>query len=153
MPLLLLSPVFPAGGAIPPAFTCDGSDISPPLEWSGTPTGTQSFVIIVEDPDAPGGAFNHWVAWDLGAGNSGLPGGYRAGQTEPFHQGTNGFGKLGYSGPCPPPGSGPHHYRFIVLALNRKPLMPSPPADAAAVLSAAKPYVIGRAELTGTYSR
>lgn len=153
MPFLLLSPGFSPGAALPSAFTCDGSDFSPPLEWSGEPPNTASYVVLVEDPDAPGGVFRHWAAYDIAAANSGLPGGYRAGQPATFREAKNDFGKYGYSGPCPPPGSGPHHYRFTVLALNRRSLGLAAPSDIAAVLSAAEPYVIARAELTGTYQR
>jgi Raf kinase inhibitor-like YbhB/YbcL family protein len=153
MPFLLLSPGFPPGAPIPREFTCDGSDISPPLDWTGVPPGTASYALVVEDPDAPGGVFRHWAAYDIGAGNTGVPGGFHAGQAAPFLQARNGFGKVGYSGPCPPPGAGPHHYRFILLALSQRMLGLRPPADAAAVLSAAQPYVIARAELTGTYQR
>ena len=153
MPFLLLSPGFPPGAAIPREFTCDGSDISPPLDWNGVPPGTASFAIVVEDPDARGGTFRHWAAWDIGGGNTGLPGGFRAGQVAPFPQARNDFAKIGYSGPCPPPGAGLHHYHFIVMALSQRSLGLKGPVAAAAVLSAAEPYVIARAELTGTYSR
>ena len=80
MPFLLLSPGFSPGAALPSAFTCDGSDFSPPLEWSGEPPNTASYVVLVEDPDAPDGVFRHWAAYDIAAANSGLPGGYHAGQ-------------------------------------------------------------------------
>jgi hypothetical protein len=151
MPFLLFSPGFLPGAPIPREFTCDGSDISPPLDWNGVASGTASYAIVVEDPDAPGGVFRHWAAWDIGAGNTGIPGGFR--QVAPFRQATNDFGKLGYGGPCPPPGSGLHHYHFVLLALSQKSLGLKAPTDAAGMLSAAEPYVIARAELTGTYQR
>jgi hypothetical protein len=150
---LLFSPSFSPGAAIPSAFTCDGGDFSPPLEWSGAPPNTASFVVLVEDTEAPGGAFRHWAAYDIGAGNSGLPGGYHGGQPATFREAKNDLGKFGYSGPCPPPGSGTHHYRFTVLALRQRSVGLAAPSDVAAVLEAAQPYVIARAELTGTYQR
>ena len=152
MPLLLTSPGLPPGGDIPKQYTCDGSDISPPLAWSGAPPGTASYALIVEDPDAPGGVFRHWAAYDIAAAATGLPAGYRASGPAPIGQARNDFGKIGYSGPCPPPGSR-HHYHFTLLALSVPALkLPATP-DAAAVMSAALPYMIARAELTATYQR
>jgi Raf kinase inhibitor-like YbhB/YbcL family protein len=153
MPLLLTSPGLPPGAEIPKQYTCDGSDISPPLAWSGIPPGTASFVIVVEDPDAPGGVFRHWAAYDIAATAMGLAAGYRAGAATPFGQARNDFGKIGYSGPCPPLGAGPHHYHFVLMALNQPRLRLAASADAGAVMTAAAPYVIARAELTGTYGR
>jgi len=149
MPLLLTSPGLPPTGEIPKQYTCD---ISPPLGWSGAPPGTASFALIVEDPDAPGGIFRHWAAYDIPATTTSLPAGYRAGAPAPFAEARNDFGKIGYSGPCPPLGQA-HRYIFTLLALSPARLMVSGSANAAAVISAALPYVIGRAELTGTYRR
>ncbi len=153
MPLLLTSPAFAPGGAIPAEYTCDGTDISPPLGWSGAPPATRSLVLVVVDPDAPGGAFGHWAAYDIPPGTPGLPAGYRRGMATPiFHEARNDFGKPGYGGPCPPPGN-THHYRFELLALRRASLEVAPSASVAAVLKAAAPYAIARAELVGTYRR
>ena len=107
----------PPGGEIQKQYTCDGSDISPPLIWSNVPKGTQSFALIVEDPDAPGGTFRHWAAYNIPATTTGLPAGFRAGAPAPFAQAQNDFGKIGYSGPCPPPGSR-HRYVFTLMALS-----------------------------------
>jgi len=153
MPFLVTSPSLPPGGDIPKQYTCDGSDISPPLAWSGAPPGTASFVLLVEDPDAPGGVFRHWAAYNIPPTASSLPVGYRAGAAAPFSQARNDFGKIGYSGPCPPPGAGRHHYRFVLMALNRPSLGLSAGAGAGAVMAVAPPFVIGRAELTVTYQR
>ncbi len=153
MPLMLASPAFAPGGAIPSEYTCSGADISPPLSWSGVPAGTRSLVLIVEDPDAPSGAFRHWAAFDIPAGAHGLAAGY--GPNRPvagFRQARNDFGGLGYGGPCPPPGPA-HHYRFRLLAISRPSLDLSPSADALDVLRAAQPYVIQQTELTGIYRR
>jgi Raf kinase inhibitor-like YbhB/YbcL family protein len=152
MPLLLMSPGLPPTGDIPKQYTCDGSDISPPLAWSGAPFGTASFALIVEDPDAPGGVFRHWAAYNVPATTTSLQAGYRAGMAAPFAEARNDFGKIGYSGPCPPPGSR-HHYRFMLLALSQPHLALAASPNAEAVVAAALPYVIGRAELTGTYQR
>ena len=152
MPLLLTSPALPPGGMIAKEYTCDGSDISPPLAWSGTPPKTASFALVVEDPDAPGGTFRHWVAYDIPANATSLAPGYRAGAPAPFAQARNDFGKTGYSGPCPSPGSR-HRYVFTLLALSRQSLALLPSANAEAVISAALPYVVGRSQLTVSYQR
>lgn len=152
--MMLSSPAIPPGGPIPAQYTCDGSDISPPLAWSGLPAGTRSLVLVVEDPDAPGGTFEHWAAFDIPPARPGLAAGYRAGAPAPgFRQARNDFGRLGYGGPCPPPGGGVHHYHFRLLALNRPHLDLADPPSAKAVSQAAQPYAIGRAELVGTYRR
>ncbi len=154
MPLMLASPAIPLGGEIPPQYTCDGADISPPLTWSGLPNGTQSLVVVIEDPDAPSGVFRHWAAFDIPAGSRGLDAGYSA--TRPaagFHEARNDFGKSGYAGPCPPKGHGAHHYHIRLLAVSRPALDLKAPATALDVLKAADPYVIERTELIGTYHR
>ena len=147
--MLLSSPAIPPGGAIPAEYTCDGTDISPPLSWSALPAGTRSLVLILEDPDAPGGSFMHWAAWDIAPALPGLAAGHPAAT---LREAKNDFGRDGYGGPCPPPGAA-HHYHFRLLALSRASLDLDPPAAAAAVLKAAAPYAIGRAELVGTYRR
>jgi Raf kinase inhibitor-like YbhB/YbcL family protein len=153
MPFVLLSPDFPPGAPIPREFTCDGSDISPPLDWTGAPPNTASFAILLEDPDAPGGTFRHWLGYGIGAVN-GIPGGLSpASNFAPFNQARNDFGKIGYSGPCPPPGSAPHHYHFVLFALSQRVLDVQRTADIATVLNIAQPYAIARAELIGTYQR
>src|SRR5439155_1221624 len=98
----LASAAFEPSSAIPVEYTCDGSDVSPPLEWSSPPDGTRAFALVVDDPDAPGGTFTHWLAWGL------PPEAGRLGKGEvPPSQGRNGFGAVGYRGPCPPSGHGP----------------------------------------------
>jgi Raf kinase inhibitor-like YbhB/YbcL family protein len=152
MPLMLVSPAFPAGDMIPAEYTCDGADISPPLKWSGTPPGTRSFVLVVEDPDAPSGVFRHWAAYDIPGNSRGLARGY--GRSRPgsgFREARNDFGRAGYGGPCPP--SGTHHYHFELFAVNRPSLAVDPSATVEDVLRAVEPYAIGRTELVGTYRR
>jgi Raf kinase inhibitor-like YbhB/YbcL family protein len=154
MPLMLSSPAILPGGEIPSQYTCDGADISPPLSWSGTPQGTGSLVLVVEDPDAPPGTFRHWVVFDLPAASHGLDPGYSANRPAPaLHQARNDFGTVGYGGPCPPRGHGTHHYRFRLLAISRPTLDVRSPTAASGVLSAAQSYVIQQAEFVGTYHR
>jgi Raf kinase inhibitor-like YbhB/YbcL family protein len=120
MNLSLSSPVFQEGEDIPITYTCDGQDISPPLKWGEPPSETQSFALIMDDPDAPGGVFTHWLLFNLPADSRELP------EAVPLHnelangalQGENGFGNIGYGGPCPPAGSA-HHYRFTLYALDQ----------------------------------
>lgn len=154
MAFMLTSPAITPGGEIPAQYTCDGSDISPPLTWSGLPNGTQSLVLIIEDPDAPSGVFRHWAVFDIPIGSSGLAAGYSANRPGAgLHEARNDFGKAGYGGPCPPKGHGTHHYHFRLLAISRPTLELKAPPTALDVLRAAEPYVIARAELVGTYRR
>lgn len=153
MVFALISPAFAAGATIPAEYTCDGADISPPLAWSGAPRGTRSFVLVVLDPDAPGGVFHHWAAFDIAPGADSLAGGYDASRPAAgFREAKNDFGAEGYRGPCPPPGPA-HHYHFRLFSISRPSLDLTPSADVAEVLAAAQPYVIGEAELVGTYRR
>ena len=111
----LLTPAFESGQPIPRKYTCDGEDVSPPLAWSGVPDGTRSLALVVDDPDAPRGTFTHWLAWGIDAAAGGL----REGEAPPV-EGENDFGQLGWRGPCPPPGHGPHRYVFRLHALESK---------------------------------
>jgi|GEM_PF-402523 len=114
----LTSTGFLEGAAIPPYYTCDGEDASPALYWGNIPVGTVSLALVVQDPDAPGGNFIHWLAYDMPATTTSLPEGVALNVTLPGggNQGKNGFGKNGYGGPCPP--SGTHHYYFRLYALD-----------------------------------
>jgi len=144
----LTSTAFDEGGAIPSRYTCDGEDVSPPLNWVAAPAETGALALFVDDPDANG--FVHWVAFDLTASESGgLPEGVSSSPDAP-PQGTNSFGRVGWSGPCPP--SGTHHYRFRLIALkDTLGLSGAPRADA--VLAAAEGNILGEVTLTATYSR
>ena len=113
MALKVESPAFSDGGPIPPKYTCDGENVSPPLEWAGMPQRVGSVAVICEDPDAPRGLFTHWVLYDLDPSITGLAEGSAAGGKE----GTNDFNTRGYGGPCPP-ANGPHRYFFRVFALD-----------------------------------
>src|SRR4051794_8835779 len=117
MPFALTSPAIPPGGAIPAEYTCDGTDISLPLVWSGVPGGTQSLILVIADPDAPGGTFYHWDAFGIPAGAAGINAGFSRNPPAFVRQARNDFGTLGYRGPCPPPGS-THHYHIELYALG-----------------------------------
>jgi Raf kinase inhibitor-like YbhB/YbcL family protein len=143
----LTSSVFENGREIPRGHTCEGDDTSPPLAWSDLPAGTRSLALVVDDPDAPGGTFTHWLAWDVEPGSGGLGEG-EAAPTE----GRNDFGTTGYRGPCPPPGHGPHRYFFRLHALDSGLDLPSG-ADRADVDSALEGRALAVAELVGTYER
>jgi Raf kinase inhibitor-like YbhB/YbcL family protein len=107
-----------AGKDIPARFTCDGEDVSPAVEWSDPPAGTRSLALIVDDPDAPGGVFTHWGAFDIEPGVGKLVEGAGNAGNAPFRQTRNDFGTQGYRGPCPPRGHGVHRYRFKLYALD-----------------------------------
>ncbi len=151
--LTLTSHAITPGAAIPAEFACTGGDRSPELAWSGAPKSTATFALIVDDPDAPGGTFFHWVAYNIPASRTSLPAGVPQNAEIPGggKQGMNSFGHLGYNGPCPPPGK-THHYRFHLYALDSA-LNVSDKADGAAIQSAIKGHVVADAELTGTFQR
>jgi Raf kinase inhibitor-like YbhB/YbcL family protein len=149
------SSAFKNGERIPKKYTCEGEDVSPPVEWSGAPEGTKSFVLIVDDPDAPIGTFNHWVVYDIPASKNSLPEGV---QKKPeieggIKQGRNDFGKIGWGGPCPPPGHGTHRYFFKIKAISQETLRLPLGASKSEVLKAIDGKVLGEAEFFGTYSR
>ncbi len=115
----LSSAAFSDGSAIPRRYTCDGENLSPPLEWNDPPEDTRSFVLLCNDPDAPFGAWHHWAAYDLPANLRSLA--ERVAQhaeRHGFKQAINDFHRAGYGGPCPPHGHEPHHYHFCLLALS-----------------------------------
>jgi len=149
----LRSSRFSDGAAIPRRFTCDGEDLSPPLQWSGQPAATRSLVLLCDDPDAPGGAWHHWAAYDIAADATGLAeGAARTGQG--FKQAVNDFGKGGYGGPCPPHRHGTHHYHFRLLALSVAvlPLRGSAPS-CREVEREARKNAVAEATLVGLYQR
>jgi Raf kinase inhibitor-like YbhB/YbcL family protein len=147
MPFTLTSSAFEPGHAIPARYTCDGEDVSPPLFWDAPPIGTGSLAIIVEDPDAPRGTFVHWIGWGLPPHLRELPEG-----VEPPADGRNGFGTVGYRGPCPPPGHGVHRYFFRLYALEREPEL-EPGATASEFHAAIVALIVDATELVGTYRR
>ncbi|MFW5691466.1 MAG: YbhB/YbcL family Raf kinase inhibitor-like protein [Chloroflexota bacterium] len=153
MPLTLKSTAFEPNQAIPARYTCDGENISPPLNWQGMPPNVESFALICEDPDAPSGTFSHWVVYNLGPDVTSLPQGVPTSREIDggAMQGTNGFENIGYGGPCPPQGPA-HHYHFRLFALDSM-LELAPSTTRQQMLSAIRPYIIEEAELVGTYQR
>ena len=142
----ITSSAFQEGANIPSKFTCDGADTSPPLQIADIPSQAKSLALIVDDPDAPGGLFTHWMVWNIppqtsAVGEGSAPKGVR---------GTNDFGKSGYGGPCPP--SGTHRYYFKIFALDRELDLPSG-AKRGQVDAAMKGHVVAQGELMGRYSR
>ena len=149
----LTSPAFEPATDIPSDFTCDGADRSPALVWTDPPRGTRSFALIMDDPDAPRGTWVHWVIYDVPARERGLPegAGSRGALTPGARQGINDFGRTGYGGPCPPPGS-PHRYYFRLYALGALLNLP-PRATRASVDRAMRGHVLATAEVFGRYQR
>jgi Raf kinase inhibitor-like YbhB/YbcL family protein len=147
----LTSAAFPPGGAIPVRHTCEGDDLAPPLQWRGTPQGTASLVLIVDDPDAPDPAapkttWVHWVLFDIPPSVTALAQGGQPPAS--VRDGLNDWGRPGYRGPCPPVGR--HRYFFKLYALDRTlPALPRP--TKAAVEQAMHGHVLAQAELVGTY--
>ena len=145
---VLTSTAFPEGGAIPREFSCDGENVSPPLSWSGAPAEAQTMALIVDDPDARG--FVYWVVYNVDPSATGeLARGVSASPDVPS-QGRNGFGNVGYGGPCPPSGS--HRYVFRLLALDTTLSLGGSPG-ATDVLAAAEGHILAEARLTATYRR
>ena len=143
----LITTAFEDGSPVPGRYTCDGDDVSPPLEWTGVPDGTASLALIVDDPDAPSGTFVHWLGWNIDPASGKLAEG-----TAAPAEGTNGFGNPGYGGPCPPPGHGPHRYFFRLYALDG-PLDLSPGASREELDAALDGRALATAEMVGTYER
>jgi Raf kinase inhibitor-like YbhB/YbcL family protein len=155
--LKIASSSFAQNAAIPRKHTCDGEDLSPALTWSGAPAGTRSFALVMDDPDAPPGTWVHWVLYDLPADVAGLPEGVprkerlENGAAHGQCWGVSSFSRVGYHGPCPPPGS-PHHYHFRLYALD-KPLGLAPRATTREISKAMEGHVLADAEIVGTYRR
>jgi len=142
----ITSSAFQEGGNIPSKFTCDGSDLSPPLQITGVPSEAKTLVLIADDPDAPGGLFTHWLAWNIPPQTNSIA----EGSAPKGVQGTNDFGNSGYRGPCPPPGV--HRYSFKVLALDRE-LDLGSGAKRSQLDAAMRGHIIAQGELMGRYSR
>jgi len=143
----LYSKDFKNGGYIPPLFSCLGKDISPELYWKNPPKDTKSFVLIVEDLDAPGGVFYHWSVYDIPSSVHELKEG-----TKEYLQGLNDFGNIGYGGPCPPPGK-PHRYYFNLYALNISSLGLPKGATIKAIQEKIRSHILGSAFLFGLFKR
>ena len=153
MAFTLDSTDFANGAEIPKQFTCGGEDRSPALTWKDPPAGTRSFALIADDPDAPGGTWVHWVIFNIPATANGLHGGVekREQLADGTRQGRNDFPKIGYNGPCPPPGK-PHRYFFRLYALDEA-LSLGSGASRADLEQAIKGHILGQAEWMGTFRR
>lgn len=152
--LMLTSPDFNPGEAIPDRFTCDGRNASPAFRWTGVPEGTAELLMVCEDPDAPIRTFYHWAAYGIRPDAEGLAAGYAQGADSPgFHQAVNDFGVAGYGGPCPPRGDRPHAYHFRLSALKAPIPRVGATTTCAEIVRIAEPLVIESAEIVGTYTR
>jgi len=144
----LESPAFELNTMIPDQYTCSGEDLSPPLTWNHVPSKTQSFALVVEDPDSPTGVWTHWLLFNIPANITKLAAGSPA--PEGASMGNNSWGSLGYRGPCPPIGA--HRYVFKLYALD-KVLILGNGAPKDTILQAMTGHVIGTAELVGLYQK
>jgi Raf kinase inhibitor-like YbhB/YbcL family protein len=153
MPFGLSSSSFPAGARILAQYTCDDADLSLPLVWSDPPAGTKSLALIMDDPDAPRGTWVHWVVYNLPPTSRGLTEGLPQDPKldDGGLQGVNDFGRVGYGGPCPPPGA-PHRYVFKLYALDTTLTLP-PRATKAQLERAMNGHILEEARLIGRYQR
>ncbi len=153
MTIQITSSAFREGETIPRRYTGDGEDLSPPLRWADPPSGTRSFALICDDPDAPRGVWVHWVLFNLAGETRELAEGFPATETLPggVRQGRNDFGNLGYGGPAPPRGK-PHRYLFKLHALDGPLDLPAS-ATKNQLLAAMKGHVLAEGQLMGKYQR
>ena len=153
MTIQLTSAAFAEAGFIPAKHTCDGEDASPPLKWSGVPAGTKSLALICDDPDAPMGTWVHWVLYGLPPSVTELPEKVPAAETltDGARQGVNDFKRVGYGGPCPPPG-GPHRYFFKLYAVDAETSL-KPGATKKELLRAMEGHILAEGQLMGKYKR
>jgi len=149
----LASRAFERGEPIPQVYTADGADISPPLAWHHAPSGTKAYVLVCEDPDAPGGTWVHWVLYDIPATLEALPENVPQARRVlgSARQGENDFGEIGYGGPAPPPGK-PHRYFFTLYALDEVTGLEAG-ARKRTLLKRIKGHVLGTARVFGIYGR
>ena len=159
MSISMTSPAFESGQRIPREHTGDGEDLSPPLDWSGLPSGTRQLALICDDPDAPTAEpWVHWVIYHLQGELTGLPAGVPPISPKDLAgalQGRNSWSSgrtIGYRGPAPPPGHGVHHYHFRLYAIDAD-LSLKPGLDKASLLKAIGGHVLAQGELVGTYER
>ena len=152
MGIVVRSAAFDEGGLIPPRYTCDGADVSPPISLSGVPEGARSIALICDDPDAPAGTWVHWVVYDLSPDIKDLPEAVPPDKTVlgGAKQGLNDFRKIGYGGPCPPGGT--HRYSFKVYALDAVTNL-APGARKDDLLKAMEGHVLAEGRLIGKYHR
>ncbi len=152
MPIQITSSAFSQGQPIPEKFTCKGENISPALSWTEPSTGTQSFALIMDDPDAPAGTWVHWVLFNIPASARSLPEAFPSDATLPNGSlsGNSSFGGPGYGGPCPP--SGTHRYFFKLYALDEM-LAISVGATKGELEKAMVGHILAQGELMGTFAK
>lgn len=149
MTMSLSSALFAADAMIPTRSTCDGENVSPPLMWDGVPPDAAELALTMEDPDAPGGTFVHWVVWGIPASAHELDEGV---VPDGVHQGRSGFGKSAYGGPCPPKGDDAHRYVFTIYALSSRVSL-GDGASIGELRSAMDGNVLAEGKLVGRYGR
>lgn len=149
MAFLLTSNAFTANGFIPAKFTCDGNDLSPALQWTAPPAGTKSLALIMDDPDAPVGNWDHWILFNLPAETLGMTEGVKTLPTGTL-EGKNSWGRTGYGGPCPPDRE--HRYFFKLYALDSKLALKSG-STKKEIESAMKGHIVAQTQLIGRYDR
>lgn len=152
----ITSTAFENGGTIPERCSRDGREVSPPLVFGDVPEQTQTMAVIVDDPDAPGKVWVHWLIWNIPGDRRSIPEGVPPQKTlaslDGAKQGTNDYGEIGYGGPRPPRGHGAHHYRFTAYALNEM-LDVEAGADREAIESAMRGKILAQSRITGAYER
>lgn len=154
MALTLTIPAFMNQAPIPERFSRDGGNVSPGIEWQGSPAGTKSYALVVEDPDAPKRTFRHWAVYNIAPDVERLPeGAGSGGRGEAMRTATNDFGNARYDGPQPPHGHGAHHYHFELFALDVADLALPAHSRAQEVLTAARRHSLAFAEIIGTFER
>jgi len=152
MEIKITSSAFEDGGLIPAKYTCDGADVSPPLQWDAVPEGTKSIALICDDPDAPMGTWVHWVLFNLPAETNELAENIPADKILPdgARQGVSDFGRIGYGGPCPPGGT--HRYFFKIYALDAE-IGLEADANKRQLLKAMEGHILEQGQLVGKYKR
>lgn len=149
------SPAFDEGEEIPAKYTCDGDDVSPSLRISDVPSDAEGLALVMDDPDAPGGVFDHWIIWNIPPDTESIPEGVppeeQVGSLGGALQGVNGFGEIGYRGPCPPGGPA-HEYRLKLYALDAEVDL-SPGVRKGDLEREMEGHIIDRDQLVGIYSR
>ncbi|MBB2971409.1 YbhB/YbcL family Raf kinase inhibitor-like protein [Mesorhizobium sp. RMAD-H1] len=153
MPLTLTSPVLAEGQTIPVKYVRDGENLMPPLKWTGIPEGTQSFALVVEASDAPGGTFYHCAIYNIPPDRDGLPQSIDTSRDNALSYARNDFGNARYDGPQPPAGHGPHHYHFRLAALDVPSLNIPAKAGAQQIWKEARKHMIEEAQLIGIYEQ
>ena len=150
--LVVSSASFADGASMPAKLSCDGTDVSPDLQWSAAPAGTKSYAVVMNDPDAPQ-EFIHWLAYDIPGSAHELPEGASTAAQRLSHaaEGINSFGNVGYGGPCPPGGS-PHRYVFHVYALDIDPRLAAG-LGKQQLMAAIQGHVLVQGQITGLYGR